>query len=344
MSKINLEKVLSLLLSEGKEAASPLMHQYIVETCLDINAKILKEDDDVETIETEETNSTPSILTVFYKDEDGDCDADAAILAVLGRDDMDGAAWADGIRTLVFQFDSEDEADDAAEALEKAQEDETSGIPNELTTDVTDVDFSEEDEIEEDNSDGQESPLSEITPEIENTEVQEDDDSEEVEDTETEVVTDFSDIFKDPEESTDEKIVDLATEIEEMKRKIAELEGNEADVSVQEEYKLEPVKAPKNVDGELLGDKERIATQTKSPIAGNNTPDTRIDGGAPIVIDTKDTHNGYERQPAPPVKQLNLGNNVRKNAKDGMEVVSKEGDKSAIINEPVKVNDKSVIA
>ena len=344
MSKVKLEKVLSLLLSEGKDAASHLMHQYVVETCLEINDKILREDE-VEITDEEPETSVPSILTVFYKDPEGDCDYDQAILDTLGKEDFDGAAWADGIRTLVFQFPCEDEADAAAETLENAQG-EDSGLPDELTTDVTDVVFDDEDgddvsvdtddvdttEVEEDNDNGEESPLTDV----DNTSCEVE---EEVETPEED--PEFSDIFKDPEESTEEKVLDLASEIEDLKRQIAELGGDD---TVAESYELETVKPIDNQDGELSGDAGKIKTNDKSVIPGNDDINDRAASAQPMEIGKGEDHKGYERQPAPPVKVLDNGTNIRKSGTEGYTKVSKEGDAKALINQTPKGNDKSVIA
>lgn len=350
MSKIKLEKVLNLLLSEGKDAATPLMHQYVIETCLEINDKILREDEvemDVDSTPEDDSTSVPSILTVFYKDPEGDCSYDQAILDVLGREDFDGAAWDEGIRTLVFQFHSEDEADDAAETLENAQG-EGSDLPDELTTDVTDITFDDDDgaeesedettdttEVEEcnDNASGNESPLSDTKPE----EVEE---SDEVEG-QTEEDPEFSDIFKNPEESTDDKVLDLAAEIEDLKRQIAEL-GN--DETVSESYELESVKPVDNQDGDLSGNAGKIKTNDKSVIPGDKDISNRDKSAKPMEIGKGEDHKGYDRQPAPAIKTLKPATNTRTKATDGMEKVSKEGDKSALINQTPKGNDKSIIA
>lgn len=360
MNKINLESVLNLLLSEGKEAAAPLMHKYIVETCLEINDSIIKEDGeeidvdadtDLSSGEGDEGTSAaePAVLTVFYKDPDGDCDYDSAILALIGREDMDGAGWADEIRTLVFQFDSEDAAEDAADKI--ANRTDEDGLPEEISTDVTSIDFDEDSEESSEEEPIEETEESEVNPEGEQSPVgsteepiSEEEGSEEPASEEGEGDSDFSNIFADPEESDSDKILDLASEIEELKRQIEELSSSED--TVEEGFEFEKVKPVVTPQGKEFGTAGTIKINDTSLIPGNTeTVDQRLDHAEPIQI--KDNpHKGYEREAAPAIKTVDVGaRNVRKDAEEGMESVSKEGDSSAIINKDHgKENDTSIIS
>lgn len=357
MNKINLESVLNLLLSEGKEAAAPLMHKYIIETCLEINDSIIKEDGeeidvdadtDLSSGEGDEGTSAaePAVLTVFYKDPDGDCDYDSAILALIGREDMDGAGWADGIRTLVFQFDSEEAAEEAADKI--ANRTDEDGLPEEISTDVASIDFDddsseetiEETEESEVNPEGEQSPVGSTEEEP----ISEEEGSEEPASEDGEEDSDFSDIFADPEESDSDKILDLASEIEELKRQIEELSSE--DNTVEEGFEFEKVKPVVTPQGKESGAGGITKINDTSLIPGNTeTVDQRLDHAKPIQIKDK-PHKGYEREAAPTIKTVDVGaRNVRKDAEEGMESVSKEGDASAIINKDQgKENDTSIIS
>lgn len=340
--------VFEALINEGEDKALLIMKEYIRESAVAINNKLIKEDDDLEP-ESEEASGNVVILTVAYPDPEGSCSYDQAILTALDREDMDGAGWADGIRTLVFQYDSMEDADNAAETLENRDED--SDLPEEISTDASEIDFdTEEDEdkeLEEDDS-GQSSPLSDTRPEckIEEAEGSEDSnkDSKEtpvdVETTEVEVEPDFSDIFTDPNESIDDKINDLASEIEDLKAQIAA--ALDSDNSLEEAFDYEKVAPVKNEDGvDAVGEKITSGNDT-SLIDGKEDTSLETDA-SPIKIDNEH-HVGFDREKAPEVKEIKLGRNVRDCFKDGMEVVPPEGDKSALVNKSDKQNNKSVIA
>lgn len=97
--------------------------------------------------------------------------------------------------------------------------------------------------------------------------------------------------------------------------------------SIFEEYKLQPVKEPKNVDGEEAGDGVRVSQNDISPLT--NQDKTELETTAePIKIDTN-SHSGYEREKAPPVKVVDLGDVVNR---PDIKVVPKDGDPSALIN------------
>lgn len=358
MSKINLASVLEKLLKEGHEGASDELHKYFVETCAEINNSIIAEDDEDDITATEElpsgddvvtdtttddstdTDETPSTggqyaLNVYYQDLDGDCASDDAIMQLIGTDDMDGAGWAKGVRSLEFQFDSESDANAAAEALNNADE---GALPTEISTSVDAIPFAgEDDDSEEPAEEGSDDVVVDTDESVEES----DDDSSseggeespisgEEEGSDEDEDVDPTSIFKDPEESDSDKIDDLASSVEELKAQIAALSDSDFD-NLEESYTLEPVKDPG-----LSGKKETgsngkaVNVNDESLIPGNKDMENRI-AGEPIEIKSEN-HNGYEREAAPAVKTLNIGNNEKKGVMDGTSKVSKEGDKSALLN------------
>lgn len=355
MSKVKLDAVYRALLSEGEEAATKMMREYVLSTCIDINNRIINEDDlSFDAVSADEDNNSDNsgaaFLTVAYADPEGDCPSDSAIISALGRDDMDGAGWADGIRTLSFQYSSEEEAQSAADDLQ-ASEDES--LPESMDTVVDSFDFDgdtdsseTEETVEEDDTfnDGSESPLSDTQPETCNS-------LEEDEDEDTDDVT--VDIDSEEGEDTDSdecsilsQMDDLTADIEDLKNQIAARLGEgETDEDLDESFDFEKVNIKTaTTDGVEAGGK-KIKTNDESVIPGNTDMDHRADGAHPIEIKDPNPHNGYAREPAPPVKSLDLGKNVRKTAEQDMSKVSKEGDKSAIINKSFpEENDTSIIS
>lgn len=356
MSKVKLDAVYRALLSEGEESATKMMREYVLSTCIDINNRIINEDDlSFDAVETDETENSDSsgaaFLTVAYADPEGDCPNDSAIISALGRDDMDGAGWADGIRTLSFQYSSEEEAQSAADDLQNSEDE---SLPVSMDTVVDSFDFGAdsddtEETVEEDDSfnDGTESPLSDTQPETCN--------SLEEDESEDDVTVDVDGGDLDVDASTDEdsdecsilsQMDDLTADIEDLKNQIAARLGEgESEEDLDESFDFEKVNIKTaTTDGVEAGGK-KVQTNDESVIPGNTDMDHRADGAHPIEIKDPNPHNGYAREPAPPVKSLDLGKNVRRTAEQDMSKVSKEGDKSALINKSFpEENDTSIIS
>lgn len=98
---------------------------------------------------------------------------------------------------------------------------------------------------------------------------------------------------------------------------------------LEESFNLEPVADPKLGDKEIGASGAKVAMNTKSPLPNRKGAD-RV-GGAAVEIKS-DEHKGYDREPAPEVKTRPLLKNQVKKATDGRTSVSKEGDKSAMLN------------
>lgn len=113
---------------------------------------------------------------------------------------------------------------------------------------------------------------------------------------------------------------------------------------LDESFELEPVKVDVKA-GTEIGTGGKIAQNNDSPIPQKKVGD-RAFKGKPVEIKAEE-HKGYDREPAPTVKDKPLLKNQVKNAQANLEKVSKEGDKSALINKTESEfggpNDKSPI-
>lgn len=99
---------------------------------------------------------------------------------------------------------------------------------------------------------------------------------------------------------------------------------------LEESWTLEPVKDPNLNGGKEIGaDGAKVAVNDKSPLPNHKGQD-RV-GGKAVEIKAE-THEGHDREPSPEVKARPLLKNQVKKATDGRTKVSKEGDKSAMLN------------
>lgn len=96
-------------------------------------------------------------------------------------------------------------------------------------------------------------------------------------------------------------------------------------------------------DGKEIGAGKSFAQNDKSP-ALQKKPNPMTDG-KPVVIKAEE-HKGFERETAPSVKDMKKRKNTRATAETGTSKVSKEGDKSALINKTpgAEANTKSPAA
>lgn len=101
-------------------------------------------------------------------------------------------------------------------------------------------------------------------------------------------------------------------------------------VDLDESFRLEPVADP-NLSGakEIGADGAAVHLNDKSPIP-QKKGEARV-GGKAVEINAEE-HKGYAREAAPEVAKAPLLKNQVKNAKSDLEGVSKEGDKSAMLN------------
>ena len=99
---------------------------------------------------------------------------------------------------------------------------------------------------------------------------------------------------------------------------------------LEEAYQLEKVQDPNLSGGKEIGaNGQKISVNDKSPTLQKKVGD-RI-GGEPVEV-ISDEHSGYDREPSPGVKDVTIAKNQQKKANQELKGVSKEGDKSALIN------------
>lgn len=131
------------------------------------------------------------------------------------------------------------------------------------------------------------------------------------------------------EEMGPEMDADVAEPVDmDMDGDIDAVDGDFADL--EESWTLEPVKDPNLNGGKEIGaDGAKVAVNDKSPLPEHDA-DARV-GGKAVEIHAEE-HHGYDREPAPEVKAKPLLKNQVKKSTDGRTKVSKEGDKSAMLN------------
>ena len=292
MKKVDLNKVLEMLINEEHAEATGLLHEWFVETTKSIHEELMTEGDelssdikdDQEAIKAEE----------FYSEAEGDDEADKDL-----DGDVDAGADAEGNDEVEGEVEVDAEADlgDTIEDLEAVMA-RLKAEYAKITGDA-DVDGDAEGDMDmEMDMDGDNG-----------------DDTTEVEfgaDGDVDVETDESFV---PVVETEED------DSEEMTEDFADLE---------ESWSLEPVKDP-NLDGgkEIGANGAKVSVNDKSPLP-NKKPADRFGGKAVEIKATE--HKGYDREAAPEVKAKPLLKNQVKNATDGRSSVSKEGDKSAMLN------------
>lgn len=132
------------------------------------------------------------------------------------------------------------------------------------------------------------------------------------------------------EELADESLTFEAAEEDkdEDAEEVTESEDDFADL--EESWNLEPVKDPNLNGGKEIGaDGAKVSVNDKSPLPEHDA-EGRV-GGAAVEIKS-DHHEGHEREASPEVKARPLLKNQVKKSTDGRTKVSKEGDKSAMLN------------
>lgn len=124
----------------------------------------------------------------------------------------------------------------------------------------------------------------------------------------------------------------------------AEVEKMEEDVAHDDDFldleeaiidELEKIAVP-NSDGREQGNKSIMQN-------GKSLPTARGTAGGPIKAKNV-THKGFDRETAPSSARLPKGINTQDHAESKLMKVSKEGDKSAELNKPVKQNNVSPVA
>jgi hypothetical protein len=332
MSKVNLQSVLEKLVNEDREQASGLLHQWFVEKCAEINKSLVEDvhihihGDDEDGVEVSGGRGTPLSDGPDYADPD--LDGQELPIGDFQEDEGDENPFAGG--------------DEATDDLGGETGDDMDGVDDEEGLDIPDADG--EEGSEEPDLDGE-------TGDDNDPEALED----QVEDLEAELA-DLKDQLKafidgdegSEEGSEDDSEADEAGDHEEPDGD-EDAEGEEPDSEadgdddaddveesfdfsdLEESFQLELIKDPG-----LSGSKEVGATgasvnvNSTSPIPQKKT--TERVGGKTVEIKSTQ-HKGYEREVAPKVSDKNpLRNQSVGNAMRDYTPISKEGDKSAVLN------------
>lgn len=305
MKTVDLNKVLEMLVNEEQTEAAGLLHEWFVERSKQIHEELMMEDnslsqdieDDQEAIKSEEFYSEAEGDDESAEDDageelDGDLDAEADV-------DMD-APEAD------LDVDMEPAVADAPDANISDTIEDLEAVMARLKAEFAEItgDAAVGDEVAGDEFGGDEVAADDMDGEFDAVDGDLDGDVE---------VADESLTFES-EESEEEEVT--------------ESEDDFADL--EESWTLEPVKDPNLNGGKEIGaDGSKVCVNDKSPLPSHKAAD-RV-GGKAVEIKAE-THEGHEREPAPEVKAKPLLKNQVKKATDGRTKVSKEGDKSAMLN------------
>lgn len=316
MQKVDLTKVLDLLIAEEQEEAGKLLHEWFVGKSKAILEEIMQEDDaaldDIEDAKAEIQSEE------FYSDVDLD------------------------------EASDEDEDEEEVEVDFGGEEGEIAG--DELATDDAVADLGDElgaheaeDEVVADKVEDLEAQLAELKAEFDKLMGLEDGEAEVALDVdgdgESDIEADVVGIDLGESEELEEEALDEAEEeLDEGEEVVAE---DEDFVSLEESFELERVADPDLSGDETIGDGEKIHVETHSPLP-NKKPVDRV-GGKAVEIKGK-THKGYDRETPPAVEGKPLLKNQVKNAKEDLTPVKKGGDASALLNKaPVADKGKSPI-
>lgn len=311
MQKVELAKVLDLLIAEDREEASKLLHEWFVGKSKSILEELMQEDDGaLDEIE----DAKEEIASEEYY---GDVDLDEA-----GDDEVDG-----GEEELVG--DVEGDLEGAGDEIEAAADD----LGAELGA-GEEVEVPVEDKVED-----LEAQLASLKAEFDklmggdvdaDAGIEGDDEfaGDEVAVGDEEFAAES--VFEDEEVAEGEELDEAADDEDDDKE---DLDEDFSDL--EESFELEKVKDPDMGEGSEAGNGQKQAVHKDSPIPQRKTGD-RVGGNA-VEIKGK-THKGYAREASPSVQAKPILKNQVKNAKADLESVSPEGDKSALINKGPKAD------
>jgi hypothetical protein len=306
-----LEKALIALLNEEREKADALFHEFILERSRQIHESLRQGEDFVLDESWEKELAVDEMFTeadLFGEDEEEDGD-DEQVNEFAG-DDTDSEVDADADADV-------DSADDSAFDSDVDAEDDVDADEDDIETRVDDI----------------EAELQKLSAEFDALVAGEDDAIDAVRD-DTEG-GDFGDMSSgsdvtDPFGGDDEEGSDEVEEDEDF-----------SDLGESVASELEKVSV-KMVDGTELGG-GKITQNKKSPGLQPKLGDRALKG-EPVPVKSTE-HNGYDMEPAPKTTDMKKRQNTKTKAEDGRTKVSKEGNKSAMLND-LKTNkgdDKSVI-
>jgi hypothetical protein len=298
MKTVDLNKVLEMLVNEEHTEAAGLLHEWFVERSKQIHEELMAEDN---TLSQDIEDDQEAIQSEeFYSEAEGD-DADAE----AGEEDLEADADAEVAgEEPVADVDADMVGGEELPAEETVADtiEDLEAVMARLKAEFAEITGAEVagDEVEGPEMDGE----------------MEVDAAEPV------------DFGGDEEVVADESLTFESEEVEEEAEEVTESEDDFADL--EESWTLEPVKDPNLNGGKEIGaDGAKVALNDKSPLPEHDA-DARV-GGAAVEIHAEE-HHGYDREPAPEVKSKPLLKNQVKKSTDGRTKVSKEGDKSAMLN------------
>lgn len=292
--KVDLQKVLEMLINEEQDQATGLLHQWFVEQSKAVHESIMQEDDGV----LEGDDQTQDI------EDDQDAIKSEEYYSEAEGDDEEAEA-----------ADVEADADAEADAVDV---DLDAGLDGAEVEDGADV----QDQIEDLQAD-----LARLKAEFNALMGVEEKEHDADIDGDGEIAGADVDAEEEEAEVAEEGLTLEAEEVEESEEAVLE-DDDFADL--EESFKLEPVADPNLSGGKEIGKAgAAVSVNDTSPIP-QKKGEARV-GGAAVEIKAKE-HKGYAREAAPEVKKSPLLKNQVKNAKADLEGVSKEGDKSAVLN------------
>lgn len=295
MKTVDLNKVLEMLVNEEHDEAAGLLHEWFVERSKSIHEELMSEDN---TLSQDIEDDQEAIQSEeFYSEAEGDDESaedEAGEEAPEADADVDVDADADmGELETPAEVSAEESLGDTIEDLE--------AVMARLKAEFAEITGAE---------------VVGDEGEVEGPEMEFDGAVEEPVD------------FGGEEELADESLTFESKEEDEEAEEVTESEDDFADLD--ESWNLEPVKDPNLNGGKEIGaDGSKVSVNDKSPLPEHDA-DARVGGKA---VEIKSSHHeGHEREPAPEVKAKPLLKNQVKKATDGRTKVSKEGDKSAMLN------------
>lgn len=294
MKTVDLNKVLEMLINEEHTEATGLLHEWFVETSKKVHEDIMAEDNSLSQDIEDDQEAIES--EEFYSEAEGD-DEVAADAEEVEADD------AEGDMDLEPGAEIEGPAEvDAEVALGDTIED-FEAVFARLKAEYAEI----------------------VGEPVAGDEVAGDEFGGEIDGDVAEPV----DVDMDAEvEVADETFAFESADADEDAEEVTESEDDFADL--EESWTLEPVKDPNLQGGKEIGAHgAKVHLNDKSPLPEHDTED-RV-GGAVVEIHAEE-HHGYDREPAPEVKGKPLLKNQVKKSTDGRTKVSKEGDKSAMLN------------
>lgn len=313
----NLEKAIVHLLNEENDKAEALFHKFMVERARQIHESLRQGEDLVLEEGWDEEITTESYFTEDDLEglEDGGDE---------GMDDM-GDAAGDDMGDAEGEEEEEAAADDMADAegdLDAAADD-----LGDADADMDgDADMGGEGDVE-DRVEDLEDQLERLTAEFEALMADEQGDDMGG-DEDMGASDDMGGDEMDGEDMDAGEADDMADGMEDDMEDEGGEEESFDDLSESIVSELEKISVTLS-DAKEIGSGGSVSTNKKSLLGHGGKADT--DDAEPTAS-KQETHTGFEREPAPAVKDMKKRRNTKNKAMDGMPTVSKEGDKGANLN------------